>query len=353
MSKAELLADRLSLVSLRLVAAANLIFLLSFLLVVVLAAGEARAETAVCTGNDLLAELGASDPAALERIRAEAAATPNGSGLLWKLEKDGVAPSYLFGTMHLTDPRVTTLTPQAQAAFDGANTVVIETTDVLDQSAILAAMASRPDLMAFTDGTTLSSLMSPEQVKQLDAALEKRSIPPASVQTMKPWILAAAVSLPSCELVRKASGLPFLDIKLAQDAKAQGKALGGLETMIGQMEAMASLPMSFHLEGLLSTLELGTKLDDLFETMVELYVKGDTGMVWPLFRAALPEGDEGSYAAFEETMISTRNRTMAENSAAFLDKGGAFIAVGALHLPGKDGLVELLKSAGYRVSPAG
>ena len=65
--------------------------------------------------------------------------------------------------MHMTDPRVTRLPPAAQKAFDAADTVVIETTDMLDQAKMMAAMhAASPDLMMFTDGTTLASLLSPE-----------------------------------------------------------------------------------------------------------------------------------------------------------------------------------------------
>ena len=52
-------------------------------------------------------------------------------------------------------------------------------------------------------------------------------------------------------------------------------------------------------------------------------------------------------------MVTTRNHGMAENAEPILAAGSTFIAVGALHLPGKEGLVELLRQAGYTVSPAG
>ena len=80
-----------------------------------LAAGQAHAEMPVCTGKDMMAELATNDPALLAKIEQEAAATLNGKGLLWKIETPGGAPSYLFGTMHMTDPRVTHLTPQRRS----------------------------------------------------------------------------------------------------------------------------------------------------------------------------------------------------------------------------------------------
>jgi uncharacterized protein len=316
------------------------------------AVGSAHAETPACSGSDMMAELAANDPGALAKIEDEAATTPNGKGLLWKIETSGSPPSYLFGTMHMTDPRVTSLPNDARRAFDKSATVVIETTEVLDQSAMMAELARNPDLMMFTDGTTLPSLLSSEQRKELEQGLAERGIMLASVSKMKPWMLSAIVSLPACELARKAAGAPILDIKLGEDARSSGKKIEGLETVADQLNAMASLPMDFHLKGLIDTLKLGRRIDDVIETMIVLYVKGDTGTFWPLFRAVLPndEADQAGYAAFEQAMIVERNKTMARNAEPILAAGNAFIAVGALHLPGSDGLIELLRKHGHTVS---
>lgn len=349
MKRVVAIADRTAPFAMKLLAAINVIAFLSFLVVALLVSTKARAEAPACSGADMLAALAKDDPATVEKIEREAAATPNAKGLLWKLEKAGQPPSFLFGTMHMTDPRVTSLPPAAQAAFDASHTVVIETTDVLDQAALMAALMKKPELTMFTDDTTLASLLSPEDAKAVDAGLAARGIPMASVAKMKPWMLSAMVALPPCEMARKSAGAPVLDVKLAEDAKQSGKTLAGLETAAGQLEAMASLPMDFHLKGLVETLKLGDRMDDVIETMIVLYTRGHTGMFWPLFRAVLPTGgdDTAGYAAFEETMITTRNKTMAEKAEPLLAKGNAFIAVGALHLPGTEGLVELFRKAGY------
>lgn len=351
------IADRTAAISLRVLVAANMLFLLSFLLVAVFAAsGQARAENAVaaCTGADMRPGLREKDPDLYRSIEAEAAATPNGRGLLWKVEKEGLKPSYLFGTMHLTDPRVTALTPAAKAAFDGAATVVIETTDILDPQKMMAVLASQPELTMFTDSTTLMSLISPDDAAMVEKALEARGIPLGSVAKMKPWMLAAMVAMPVCELQRKASGLPVLDLKLAKDAQAAGKKLAGLETMLEQLQAMASLPMDVHVEGLVETLKLGDMLDDAIETMILLYESEDIALIWPLFREGMAsEGSDGGYAEFETAMITARNGVMARNAVPILAEGSAFIAVGALHLPGPEGVIEKLRRAGYKVTPAG
>jgi uncharacterized protein YbaP (TraB family) len=334
--------------------AVNILFFLTFLAVLTFATGEARAaEPARCGGDNIVAQMAKDDPPLLAKIRAEAAATPNGEGLLWEIRKDGAEPSFLFGTMHLTDPRVVTLPEGPRKAFEQSGTVVIETTDVLDQGSMAKTMLAHPDLMMFTDGKTLTQFLSPEETKTVNDALKERGISLASVQKMKPWMLISLVALPACELARKSAGLPVLDINLARKAKAEGKEIAGLETAAEQFQAMASVPMKTHIQGLVDTIRLGDRIDDFIETLTVLYTKGETGMMMPFFNAALPgQGkDDSGYAEFEKAVVKARNRRMAERAAPFIDKGGAFIAVGALHLPGNEGLIELLRKAGYTVSP--
>ena len=114
-NRAIAIADRAASLSLKLIAAVNVLFL--DLLPdrrLALAVGMARAEIPACTGSDMLADLATRrSGAGSQRSASEAAATLNGKGLLWKLEKTGQQPSFLFGTMHMTDPRVTRLTPAA------------------------------------------------------------------------------------------------------------------------------------------------------------------------------------------------------------------------------------------------
>lgn len=346
------IADRAAAVSIRLLAALNVLFLLAFLAALLFAAGRAHAESPACTGADMLLALQKSDPAAYRKVEADAAATLNGKGLLWKLEKQGRQPSYLFGTMHVTDPRVTTLPPAARKAYDAAGTLIIETTDVLDKGKMMAAMLKTPDLMMFNDSTTLSSLLSPNDAAVMNGALDARGIPPLTVAKMKPWLLSVMLALPACEVARQSAGEPVLDVKLAQDAKAAGKQVEGLETAESQLRAMASLPMAFHMKGLVDTLKLGDRVNDMNETMILLYQRGDTAMVWPLFRAAMPgqQDDPADYAAFEQTMITGRNKVMVEHAEPILANGNAFMAVGAMHLPGPEGLVEDFRKAGYTVS---
>lgn len=330
---------------------------LLILLVAGLLMGTGRAgasETSACNGVSLVKQLAASNPQKLAEVRARASGTRNGSGLLWKIEKSGIAPSYLFGTMHVTDPKVTRMPAAAQAAFDGAGTVVIETVEILDPAIAQAVLVQRPELTMFTDGTTLTSLLDEEEKQLIEAELSRRDIPFALVSHMKPWMISGLVALPACEMARKTRGVEFLDIKIAKTAKAQGKQLLGLESIGEQMAAMADLPMEFHIRGLIETIKLADLMPDIMATMTDLYLKGEIAQIMPLILAAGPQGaeqDVDGYAQFEERIVRMRNHVMAERAAPILDAGNAFIAVGALHLAGEEGVVALLQDAGYTVSP--
>jgi uncharacterized protein YbaP (TraB family) len=321
------------------------------LLAVLFSVSPAAAADDSCSGKDLMAELKQSDPARYAEVVKEADAVLNGKGIFWKIEKPGLKPSWLLGSMHVTDPRVLSLPAYAQAAHDSADTIVIESDEILDEKKAAAALLARPDLTMFTDGTTIDKLLSPEDYARLDAGLKQRGIPLSAVSRMRPWMIASAVALPACEIARKAKGVQFLDQKIAADAIKQGKQVKGLETLAEQLQAMAELPMEFHLKSLIETLELGPKMNDVVETMTDLYLSGDVGMTIPMLKTVSPEeGGDGDYAAFEQRIILDRNKVMADRAAPILANGNVFMAVGALHLPGDQGVIQLLRKQGFAVT---
>jgi hypothetical protein len=86
---------------------------------------------------------------------------------------------------------------------------------------------------------------------------------------------------------------------------------------------------------------------------VQLYLGRQIGVIWPL-QLALAEQvgvAPDAFTSLEHSLLATRNLGMRENAVPHLAQGGAFIAVGALHLPGRHGLVALLREAGYTVTP--
>lgn len=332
------------------------LLLLVALVTTLLSMSPARAASEItCNGRNLLTVMEKDNPAELKKIRDEAAKVPNGTGIFWKIEKQGLAPSWLLGTMHVTDPRVLTMPPGAREAADAADTVVIESDEILDEQKASATLLMHPELTMFTDGTSIKDHLDAEDLTALEKGLKERGLALGAVSKMKPWILASFVALPACEMSRKAGGASFLDKQIAENAVKAGKSLVGLETMVEQLQAMADLPVDFHFQALIETIALGDTMEDVTETMTELYLSGEIGMTMPMLKAVAPmpkDGDESAYAAFEDRIVRDRNLVMAKGSLPLLEKGNAFIAVGALHLPGEEGLVELFRKQGFTVTRA-
>lgn len=314
---------------------------------------DAAQDDASCRGNDIVAEMQKTDPQAYKALEAEAAQTKNGKGAFWKIEKPGKPASWLLGTMHISDPRVLEMPKGAKEAFAASDVVIVESDEITNQQQAMAKLLAKPELSMFTDGSSITDLLSKDDVQKLESGLAKRGIPLNAVMKMKPWILSSFVALPACEYARKAKGVAFLDMKLATDALDADKTLVGLETVTEQFTALSDLPMSFHVRSLVQMLQLGDRLDDMMGTMVDLYLKGEIGMIMPMMKivtgAQDAELDEGN-AAFEQRVITDRNRVMADRAAPHLDEGNVFMAVGALHLPGDEGVIELLRQKGFVVT---
>ncbi len=308
-------------------------------------------EPPVCTGKNLLAEMERSDPQALAALRKQAAETPNGKGIFWKIERAGTEPSYLLGTMHVTDPRVVSTPEEAWAPFDNADTVALEL-ESLEPMDIGRALFAYPELTMFTDGTSVKTLLTAEEVNRLEVLLKGRGIPLFAVAKMKPWMLLMHISLPACEKKRAAAGLAPLDLALIRAAHDQDKTVIGLETALEQLESMNAVDSAPLLRTVLQQMEAGDKLDDMFATMTDMYLDGDMGMFIPLSYHVLgtTAARDPGYDNFMQNVVTDRNIRMAERAAPLLEKGNAFIAVGALHLIGEEGLVELFRKQGYTVT---
>jgi uncharacterized protein len=336
-----------------LTAALHLLALASLLLVLALASPAAAAEASACTGTNVLEELRSSKPDVYAKVEAEGDRVPNGKGIFWKIEHPGVAPSYLLGTMHVSDPRVLQMPPAAPAALSAARVVAVESEEVLDENKAMATLMMKPQLMMLPDGKSLSSYLSEPDLRLLQDGLKTRGVSLSAVARMRPWMLMSMVTLPSCETSRKSAGSVFLDKSIATRAAAAGKTVIGLETLEEQAGAINAIPIELQLKALLETLKLGPRSDAIFYTMTELYLSGDIGILQPLLKVVAPDGtaDGSADAAFDALVITKRNRLMAERAAPQITQGGAFIAVGAAHLPGADGLVEIFRSLGFGVTP--
>ncbi len=166
--------------------------------------------------------------------------------------------------------------------------------------------------------------------------------------------MTLTLALPMCEKTRGASGLEPLDRRLEKQAAAQGKRLVGLETVAQQVDAMTSMPDDVQVALLKATVATIALRDDALEVLHRAYLARDlaTSIPFSKYIVAPRWARSAPIDAFELHVSTRRNYGMRDAALPLLAEGGAFIAVGALHLLGKEGLVELLRQAGYTVTAA-
>jgi uncharacterized protein YbaP (TraB family) len=331
--------------------------ILTFLTVALLApgVGHAAPKKAVppptCAGRDIFTEMKRTDPEGYARIRAAADATANTRALLWRIEGKGQPASYLFGTMHSTDERVNKQSPAVMQAFNAARTVALE---YLESEVPLAKLG---EMMAakgfFQEGKGLTDLLTPAELATLRKTLGVDGMPAEAVHMMRPWFAGMALAIPACEKKRSAAGLLSIDKRLERDAIAQAKQVIGLENAELQIDALMGMPDAVQvklLKGSVATLHLR---DGALEVLHRAYLARDLGITLPFSKRLLERaGHDASPVDTVESVIAVkRNYGMRDASLPLLEQGGVFIAVGALHLLGKEGLVELFRAAGYTVTP--
>lgn len=258
-------------------------------------------------------------------------------GLLWRIETDRAAPSYLFGTLHSDDPRVTALPNQVRDSFDRARSFTMEM--VADDAAV-ATMAA---FMFFNDGRTLPGILGDALYAETRKVLAAEGLPQTGLERQKPWVVVVMLSTP-----RPRDGV-FLDLALQARAQAQSKPIHGLETVAEQLSIFDDLPMADQIALLKDTLRLQPQARALLEEITRAYLARNLARMMTLADKHRP-ADARVYDALMKRLITQRNVRMASRMRARLAEGNAFIAVGAAHLPGPDGLLNLLERAGYRVS---
>jgi uncharacterized protein len=320
-----------------------------------LAADATPAATQVppaCEGRDLSADV-ARHPDALANARARRAGQlDNDQGLLWQIEKPGVAASYLFGTVHSTDDRALGLARTAAAYISSVKTVATELGGPFDKAAAAELGASMMLKALDKEQDTLAAIRAPEDLALVEKYLDGRGLNATFAHHVKLWFLAALTASPSCEVARQTGGLPIVDDFLARAAAAAGVKVVGLETVEEQTDVLASIDPALAAAVLVSSARRPELDRDLYATLLALYARKQPGEVLPVVDASglLTPEESAAEDAFEIHLLAERNRIMAERLTSLLDAGPVFAAVGALHLIGKEGLIERLRASGFTLT---
>ena len=305
-----------------------------------------------CHGVDMLAELAATDPEIYATVMQARQASSNAEAVLWKVEAPDGQTSHLFGTIHLSDPRVSVLSDNVKATLRKSATLAVEVADLSD-TAMGAAMADAAQSLMYSDGKSLSDKLSGPEIAQVEAIVGKSGMPVESAHLLRPWLLNILLSVSECERRQMAAGATVLDMRLAEEAQKNGLPVVGLESIGQQLASLSGMPEDQQVLMLKSGLKYAGRTDDMMETLVQLYLKRQMGAAIP-FQLALASKTgvpPSAFDGFQKALLFDRNERMRDTMKPLLDKGRAFVAVGALHLSGDKGLVALLRQAGFTVTP--
>ncbi len=259
-------------------------------------------------------------------------------GLLWKIERDGANPSFLLGTMHSEDARVLKVAPEVQRVFDASRSFTMEV--VLDAQAITATAQA----MMFSDERTLKTVLGNDLYNKIVPLMAQHNVPEIGLSHFKPWAIFMTLSMPPAK-----TGV-FLDAALYAAALEQKKALHGLETVQEQLNIFERMTLDEQSQLVADAVKHAGDLGAVFEEMIGIYLKRDLPGLQALNDKYTVSDDSKLEQKLMEELIDKRNLRMLERMAPRLQEGQAFIAVGALHLPGERGLLRLLEKQGYRVS---
>lgn len=304
---------------------------------------------AACGGRNLIETL---PEAKKEELRQLATAIPNGDGVFWKIEKTGIKPSWLLGTIHTTDAKVINLKANVSEHLNKADRVILELASIgLSNNDSNRFMIDHMELNTYSGGQTLEKETPPDKREQIKAILEGRGLSYDLLASIKPWFITTFLQSPDCERHRVTSGLPVLDVHISQIARKNGISVFGLETMEEQLSTLATLPSSVQFEMLAKISPSEENARDQFETFIDYYLSEKIGYLMEIDRFLTDSPmDKEARKIFIEALLNKRNQNMADRAIPFIEEGNSFIAVGAAHLPGEKGLIELLRQKGYSVT---
>lgn len=268
----------------------------------------------------------------------------HGQGRLWQVQGGG-ATSHVFGTMHVTDWRVNDLPAAVETAFKDSKTLVVESTDPWTwwehgRSTELSGRRS------------LASIVGKRLFVQMQDKAKQYGVPSAMLNGLRPWVAEGLFTIPISEYSRQTAGVAVLDHALTRRAREAGKRIVGLESAADQVKAVVAPSEADQVATLKLAVRRHDHVERHFEEMVQLYLNGDLDGINRVWLDDYAGGDARLFAASHDPLIVVRNHDMVDALVEHLDRGGAFVAVGAGHLAGEEGILHLLEQRGYKVERA-
>jgi uncharacterized protein len=269
------------------------------------------------------------------------------NSLLWTVVKLGSTDtSYLFGSIHISDARVFNVNKHFNRVFDKSQTVALELHfDSINPFTLL-------NHVMMEKGLTLQKIMTEEKYAVVKSYFEDSLKSPMQfVERFQPIYTSTIIQTQDSEPGKS------LDETIFNSAKEQNKHVVGLEKAEEQMSAFSAFPYDVQAEMLYqAVLDLMTsaKSENDFEKLIRLYINQDLeGIASYINKFDYDENPiiKPYSKVFQDKLLNERNHRMVERGIPLLHAQSTLMVVGAAHLPGEQGLIELFKKEGYDVKP--
>ncbi len=270
---------------------------------------------------------------------------PLTNALLWKIEGNGITEaSYLYGTIHLIDSESYFLPSGTLAAIDNTKKMVFEID--MNEMSDMGNMMSIMNQAFMSDGKTLKDLISEDDYKMVDAHFAKIGMPLMMLERMKPMFLTVFASGDMDPSGLQNGSMKSYEMEFMDIAKSSSKPMAGLETIEFQMSVFDSIPYLAQAEMLIETIKLGDSGSDQMKEMVEMYKAQNINAMISM----ITDEDE-QMSEYEDILLSKRNKAWISGMRKMMSEMPTFFAVGAGHLAGDKGVINLLKNEGYTLTP--
>ena len=259
--------------------------------------------------------------------------------LLWQVSgKKLKNPSYLFGTFHLLCKDDIKFSEQLKTVLLSSDEVYMEM-DMDDPSTMLSGLF----YMNMKGGKKLKDLYTAVEYKKVESYFtDSVGIPLMMLQSIKPYFLVAML-YPKMMNCKTASGV---EEELVSIAKENKKEIKGLETIQFQSSVFDSIPYEWQAKELLKNIDSFSIYKKEFDTMLLQYKNQQL----PAMENSLAKSEFGS-DKYEDILLAKRNLNWVGQLKTIMKKESVFVAVGAGHLVGEKGLINLLRKEGYTVEP--
>ena len=264
--------------------------------------------------------------------------TSNNS-LLWEISGNGLTkPSYFFGTMHILCSEDAVVSPGLQTVINQVGQIYLEI-DMDDMMQIFGGL----NALTMTGNKKLSDLYTPEQYAKVKAWFDKNGEMPFSMlERYKPMMLSSMIETKAMSCPQQ-DGMEMQIMAAASDKKLEIK---GLETMAFQAGMLDSIPYEEQAKELLQAIDSIQTQKKMMQVLVREYRTQNLDSI-----EALTVGEEGGMDKYLDLMLYNRNRNWVSQFPDIAKEKSTLFAVGAGHLPGKNGVLNLLRQKGYKVTP--